>query len=127
MILNLYFVKKMKPIDIAKELNISKSAVSQVLEKDERYIAEKERRKVINKKKHVEDTKEYIKSKRRAIQFEHKIDDLILRNVHNRDILELSKSKKLLDIAYRNWNISAYKFNKEKNRFEFREELRKKL
>ena len=122
-ILNMYFVKKMKPIDIAKKLNVSKSAVSQVLEKDERYSNEKEMRKIINRKKHIENTKEYIKSKRQTIQFEHKVDDLILRNIHNQASTEMSKPNKLSDLAYRNWNTSAYTYNKQKKRFEFREEL----
>ena len=122
-VLNMYFVEKMKPIDIANKLNISKSAISQILEKDERYSNEKEKRKIINRKKHIERTKEYIKSQRQAIQFEHKVDDLILRNMHNQASIEMSKPKKLSDLAYRNWNTSAYTYNKQKKRFEFREEL----
>ena len=122
-VLNMYFVEKMKPIDIAKKLNVSKSAISQILEKDERYSDEKEKRKIINRKKHIEKTKEYIKSQRQAIQFEHKVDDLILRNMHNQASTEMSKPKKLSDLAYRNWNTSAYTYNKQKKRFEFREEL----
>ena len=122
-ILNLYFKEKMKPIDIAKKLNISKSAISQILEKDERYSDEKEKRKIISRKKHIEKTKEYIKSQRQAIQFEHKVDDLILRNMHNQASIEMSKPKKLSDLAYRNWNTSAYTYNNQKKRFEFREEL----
>ena len=117
-VLNMYFVEKMKPIDIANKLNISKSAISQILEKDERYSNEKEKRKIINRKKHIERTKEYIKSQRQAIQF-----DLILRNMHNQASTEMSKPKKLSDLAYRNWNTSAYTYNKQKKRFEFREEL----
>ena len=122
-VLNMYFVEKMKPIDIADKLNISKSAISQILEKDERYSDEKEKRKIISRKKHIEKTKEYIKSQRQAIQFEHKVDDLILRNMHNQASIEMSKPKKLSDLAYRNWNTSAYTYNKQKKRFEFREEL----
>ena len=44
-ILDMYFIEHLKPVDIAKELSISKSAVTQVLQKDDRYMAEKERRK----------------------------------------------------------------------------------
>jgi len=36
-ILNMYFVEKLRPVDIAKKLDISKSAVTQVLKKDKRY------------------------------------------------------------------------------------------
>ena len=56
-ILKKYFQDKMKQIDIANELNISKYKVSRVVTKDSRYQEEKEYRKIINKKKHIEKTK----------------------------------------------------------------------
>ena len=66
-ILKMYFDNKLKQAEIAKQLCVSKSKVSRVLNKDSRYNQEKEERKLQNKKKHNEDTKKYIKS-RRAIQ-----------------------------------------------------------
>ena len=42
-VLELYFDKNMKPVDIAKELNVSKSAITQILQKDSRYENEKNR------------------------------------------------------------------------------------
>ena len=36
-ILNMYFIENLRPVDIAKKLDISKSAVTQVLKKDKRY------------------------------------------------------------------------------------------
>ena len=62
-ILNMYFVEKLRPVDIAKKLDISKSAVTQVLRKDKRYIQIKQEKKIKNQKKHIEETKEYIKEK----------------------------------------------------------------
>ena len=59
-VLELYFDKNMKPVDIAKELNVSKSAITQILQKDSRYENEKNRRKQENKIKHSEETKDYI-------------------------------------------------------------------
>ena len=44
-ILKMYFEDKMKQIEIAKELNISKYKVSRVVTKDFRYKLEKEKRK----------------------------------------------------------------------------------
>lgn len=44
-IIELYFIKKMKQKEIAKELNISKYIVSRVVTKDIRYEEEKEKRK----------------------------------------------------------------------------------
>ena len=57
-ILDMYFIEHLKPVDIAKELNVSKSAVTQVLQKDDRYSEEKERRKAENYRKHIKDTEE---------------------------------------------------------------------
>lgn len=122
-ILNLYFVEKLRQKDIAEKLKISKYKVSRTVTSDERYLAEKEVRKENTKDRHSENTKKIIKKQRDKIQFKNNSDDLILRRIHNQAAIELSKSKKLSDIAYRNWNTSAYKYNKDKKRFEFRKEL----
>ena len=122
-ILKMYFTDKLRPVDIAKKLDISKSAVTQVLKKDKRYMQTKQERKIKNQNKHIEETKEYIKTKRKIAQFKNNADDLILKNMHNQASVELSKSKKMTNIAYRNWNKSAYFYNEKKKRFEFKEEL----
>mgnify|MGYP001120577182 CR=1 FL=1 len=56
-ILSMYFIEKLRPADIAKKLDISKSAVTQVLKKDKRYVEIKQERKIKNQKKHIEETK----------------------------------------------------------------------
>ena len=68
-ILKMYFEDKMKQIEIAKELNISKYKVSRVVTKDFRYKLEKEKRKEINKKKHNAQTMQYIAKKRKQRKF----------------------------------------------------------
>lgn len=60
-ITKLYFVDREIPATIARKLNISKSAVTQVLQKDDRYKKEKEVRKKQNKIRHNKKTKEIIK------------------------------------------------------------------
>ena len=65
LILRKYFEDKKKQIDIAKELNISRSKVSRVISKDKRHQAEKENRKIKNKKRNIEFTKNYIANKRK--------------------------------------------------------------
>lgn len=122
-IIQLYFIEKFRPVDIAIKLNISKSAVTQVLQKDERYTEEKARRKEQNRIKHKENTNKLKKAKRKNEQFKNNVDDLILKNMHNQASVELSKSKRLNNMAYRNWNKSAYKYNSKRKGFEFREEL----
>ena len=122
-IIHKYFIDKLKPVEIAKELNISKSAVTQVLQKDKRYQKEKIKRIEENKENHNEKTKKYIKNKREVIKRKKDKDTIDLRNMHNQATAELSKKKRLSNMAYRNWNKSAYKYNEKKKRFEFDEKL----
>lgn len=122
-IIQMYFIENLKPVEISKKLNISKSAVTQVLQKDERYENEKSKRKQENKLKHIEKTKEIMKTKRRKTQMKNNIDILVLKTMHNQDSMELSKRKRLNNITYRNWNTSAYNYNEKRKRFEFKKEL----
>ena len=94
-ILSMYFIEKLRPGDIAKKLDISKSAVTQVLKKDKRYVEIKQERKIKNQKKHIEETKEHIKAKRKITQFKNSADDLILKNMHNQASMELSQPKRI--------------------------------
>lgn len=122
-ITKLYFVDREIPATIARKLNISKSAVTQVLQKDDRYKKEKEVRKKQNKIRHSEKTKEIIKKTRKIKQLKNRSEDLILKRMHNQASQELSKGKRLSNLAYRNWNTSAYSYNEDKRRYEFKEEL----
>ena len=80
-------------------------------------------RKEKNKIKHKENTKKIIKATRKAKQQKNKSEDLILKRMHNQASQELSKGKRLSNLAYRNWNKSAYSYNKAKKRYEFKKEL----
>lgn len=122
-ILELYFEQNLKQIEISDILGVSKYKVSRIVTNDKRYFEEKEKRKNKSKEKHIEDTKKIVKSKRNQEKMKKSIDNLILREMHKQASMELSKGRKLSDMAYRNWNTSAYKYNQEKKRFEFRDEL----
>lgn len=122
-ILEMYFLEHLRPVDIAKKLNISKSAVTQVLQKDDRYSKEKEQRKAENYRKHIQNTEEGNKIKRKIKQFKNSVDDLVLKNMHNQASSELSAPRKLNNMAYRNWNKSAYKYSEKRKGYEFRKEL----
>lgn len=112
-ILKKYFGDKMKQVDIATELNVSKYKVSRVVTKDPRYKTEKERRKESNRKKNREETKKYISKERKK-----KKDDIAyeqLKQAHIQATMELSGGRKTIsNRAFRNWNSSIYKYN-EKN------------
>lgn len=122
-ILNMYFMDGEKPADIAKTLKVAKSTIIRVLQKDEKYYSTKRERTEIRKKNHIEKTKDYIKKTRQIKQHKNNVDDLILKNMHNQASAELSKRQRMTNMAYRNWNKSAYKYNEKKKRFEFDEKL----
>ena len=122
-ILNMYFLEKLTPAQISRKLKISKSAVTQVLQKDNRYFEVKSERIEQNKESHIQRTKDYMKEKRSTMQFEQNVDNLVLKNMHNQASKELSKVKKLSNMAYRNWNTSAFDYNNKRHGYEFKDEL----
>lgn len=122
-ILDMYFLEHLKPVDIAKELNVSKSAITQVLQKDDRYSTEKKRRKAENYRKHIKDTEDRNTRVRKEKQFKNSVDDLVIKNMHKQACIELSAPRKLNNMAYRNWNKSAYVYNEKRKGYKFRKEL----
>lgn len=110
LIVKMYFVDKLRVVDISNELGISKSAVTQVLKKDERYQQEKEVRKQLNKKKNREFTKQYMTTKRKNQNNDS--DYAILKQAHDQASRELSGGRKpMSNRAFRDWNPSIYKYN----------------
>ena len=65
-IIDLFYIKHLKPVDIALKLDVSNSYVTKVIKKDSRYHKEKTQRKQQNKLKHKEQTIEYIKAKQKS-------------------------------------------------------------
>ena len=118
-IIEKYFINKLRVVDIAKDLNISKSAVTQVLQKDKRYLDEKELRKNQNKKKNIEFTKRYMTIKRK--QKETNFDYALLKLEHEQAARELSGGRKTIsNRAFRNWNPSIYKYDNKNNSYELK-------
>lgn len=119
-ILEMYYLKKMRTKDIAEKLNVSSSYITKIVKTDSRYAAEKKERKKNSKIKHNKQIQKYVEEQRRK---KRNNDYLILKEMHRQASLELSKNSRLSDMAYRDWNKSAYKYNTKKKRYEFREEL----
>lgn len=114
LILEKYFNEKKTQIEIARELNVSKYKVSRVVSKDVRYQTEKENRKIQNKKKNIEFTKNYmtLKRKQKGVDIEY----ALLRQAHEQASRELSGgSRPISNRAFRDWNTSIYRYN-EKNK-----------
>lgn len=111
LILKLYFTDKLRVVDISKQLEISKSAVTQVLQQDEKYIYEKEVRKKQNRIKHNREIQKRVENKRKE---KSSSDFQILKIMHEQASLELSGGKKTMsNRAFRDWNPSIYKYNEK--------------
>lgn len=116
-ILKKYFQDKMKQIDIARELNISKYKVSRIVNRDFRYKKEKERRREANQIKNREVTKNYInqqrKKKKDNLEYER------LKQDHIQASIELSDGRKGIDNRnFKRWNSSIYKYNTKKRSYQ---------
>lgn len=123
-ILEFYFNKKMKQVDIARILSISANAVSKTLKRDSRFEKEKKHRKEVNKIKHNKMIQKSIEEKRKRVALDKSIDILILKEMHNQASFELSGGNKPINnVSYRNWNKSAYKFDRNKKAYILKKEI----
>lgn len=120
---DLFFNYNYTQTEIAKKINVSNQYISKILKTNPNYLKVKKQRMIANEEKNNKETKNYIKQQRKIKQFKNNSDDLVLRNMHNQASRELSKPKRLSNMAYRNWNTSAYSYNEKKKRFEFKDEL----
>ena len=62
-IIELFFEKHLKPVDIAKKLDVKMPYITKIIQKDSRYIQEKEVRKQDNKEKQKIQKRIYSKTK----------------------------------------------------------------
>ena len=120
-IIKYFFNEHLKVKDIAEIMNVSSSYITRIIKQDKRYSEEKEYRYNKSKEKRKLDQNNFIKHKRE----QKMIDDnyAFVQEQHKQAVLELSKSKHLSDESYRKWNISAYRYNPSKHRYEFDEKL----
>ena len=116
-IISLYFSEHLKVKEIAEKINVSSAYITKLIKKDTRYMQEKEFRQEIQKQKRRLSQNEFIKKKREKQRIEDNY--LLLQEQHNQAVRELSQSSHLTNENYRKWNISAYKYNPSKNRYEF--------
>ena len=116
-----FFNEHLKVKDIAERMNVSSSYVTRIIKQDKRYSEEKEYRYNKSKEKRKLDQNNFIKHKREQKMIADNY--AFVQEQHRQAVLELSKSKHLSDESYRKWNISAYRYNPSKHRYEFDERL----
>ena len=116
-IIELYYEQHLKVKDIEEYLKISSAYVSKIIKQDTRYDIEKNKRKELSAHNRKIAKNKFMKEKREK----KKIEDnyLAVQSQHFQASRELSKSKYLTNENYRKWNISAYKYNPSKRRYEF--------
>lgn len=120
-IINLFYIDHLKVKEIAEKFNFSSAYITKIIKQDVRYAEEKMYRKDLSKEKRKLDKNKYIKNKRDLKRIEDNYS--IVQTQHIQASKELSKSKHLSNESYRKWNISAYKYNSSKRRYEFDSQL----
>lgn len=112
-ILELYYIKHLKQVKIAKLLGISFQRVSKVVKSDARYEKEKVFRKQLNAKNRKSYLKEYFKNYKRPNKKDNTIE--VLRTLQEQDAIELSYNHNLSNTELAKWCSSVYKISKSGN------------
>lgn len=113
-ILDLYYNKHLKQIDIATKVGVSKQYVSKVVKADSRFGQEKENRKTENATNRKSYMKEYFKTYTRPKKEDDSYEQL--KAQLNQDTLELSYScSNINDYAFAKYNPSIYHRDKNGN------------
>ena len=108
-ITRLFYEEHLRPIDIAKQIGVGKSYITKIIQKDERYIEEKEYRATQSKERHKVCKRNYINKKRQADKQDYQA--MIIQI--NKDNEYLSTKKKLSDEAFSNWNRGMFDYDKK--------------
>ena len=119
-IIELFYIKHIKPVDIAQKFNVSNVYITKVIKKDCRYIDEKNQRKQSNELRHKKYTNDYIKEKQKAARESYEI----LKYQLEKDTQELSYNYGISNRSFRKANSSAYHYNSKKKRFEIDRKLK---
>ena len=106
-IIDLFYEKHLRPSDIANELKVAKSYITKVIQKDSRYIEEKESRKAKNKEMNKIQKRVCAKNRREKEKQEYEKLMLLINN----DNVILSTKKKESDLQEAKWNRSVYEYD----------------
>lgn len=107
-IIILFYEEHKRPTDISKELKVSKPYITKVIQKDERYIKEKEYRSNLSKENHKVCKRNYINKRRQKEKLEYQA--MIIQI--NKDNEYLSTKKEISDLAFVKWNRDMFRYDK---------------
>ena len=109
-IIDLFYEKHLRPSDIANELKVAKSYITKVIQKDSRYIEEKESRKAKNKEKNKIQKRVCAKNRREKEKQERQEYEKLILLINNDNVI-LSTKKKENDLQDAKWNRSVYEYD----------------
>ena len=121
-IIELFFEKHLRPIEIAKKLKVGMPYITKIIQKDSRYIREKETRRLENKEKNKTQKLIYAQNRRKKEKEEKQEYQKLLVQI-NRDNEYLSTKKKENDLQFANWNRSAYEYDKDSSDLVLKDDL----
>lgn len=107
-ITRLFYEEHLRPTDIARKLGVGKSYITKIIQKDKRYIEEKEYRAKQSKEKHKVCKRNYINKKRQADKQEYQA---MLIQI-NKDNEYLSTKKEISDVALSKWCRGMFDYDK---------------
>lgn len=107
-ITRLFYDEHLRPTDIAKQIGVSKSYVTKIIQKDERYIKEKEYRSNISKENHKACKRNYINKRRQTEKQEYQA--MIIQI--NKDNEYLSTKIQISDLDFAKWNRQMFRYDK---------------
>ena len=110
-IIELFYNEHLRPTDISNKLDVKMPYITRIIQKDPRYISEKEARKQDNREKQKEQKRIYAQNKREKERQEKQDYQKLLVQI-NSDNKFLSTKKKESDLKYAKWNRSAYDYDK---------------
>lgn len=116
---NLYFEQQKTLTEIAEIIGTSVSYISKILRKNQKYNEEKEKRKqekLIKRRKRQKDL--IYQNRKHRIDIEY----INMQKRHEQASKELSKNSRLGKDTLKKWCSSAYKYNEDKQRYEFKTE-----
>ena len=109
-IIDLFYEKHLRQSDIAKQLKVAKSYITKVIQKDSRYIEEKESRRAKNKEKNKIQKRVCAKNRREKEKQERPEYEKLMLLINNDNVI-LSTKKKESDLQDAKWNRSVYEYD----------------
>ena len=107
-IIHLFYEKHKRTTDISKKLKISMPYVTKIIQKDNRYIEEKQERKDISNENQKDLKRRYIRKRRENERQEY----LAMQRQIDKDNEFLSSKVELSDVKYAKWNRSVFRYDK---------------